>query len=462
MTSNLTTSTPRVLVVDDDEAHGATLKRLLSRADYDVAVADGATDALRLLREAPFDIVLTDLVMPGQSGLDLLHTIRHLSIDVDVVLMTAFGTVERAVEAMRAGAVDFIVKPIKKATLLRTLERVLERSALRRENRTLRAQLASRHGDGLVGVSAAFRQATALARQAASSNATVLLLGESGTGKELFARSIHQHSPRAERPFVALHCAALPETIIESELFGHEKGAFTGASRQRRGHIEAADSGTLFLDEIGELPLAVQVKLLRFLQEGEIQPVGSTETRRVDARVVAATHRDLASMVREGTFREDLYYRLNVISVSAPPLRERPEDIALLAEHFVALHCAGRARATGAARPAPVIREDAKRALEAYGWPGNVRELQNVMERALVLDTDGEIGADDLPGALVDAPPASAVTIRVGTSLAEAERQILLATLAHANGDKGLAASILGVGRRTVYRKLEEYAADRE
>jgi two-component system response regulator HydG len=444
----------RVLVVDDDVEHARTLVRLLERAEYAAEAVHDVDDALAALRRTPFDLVLTDLVMPGKSGMDLLQAIRHLRIASDVVLMTAFGTVERAVEAMRAGASDFIVKPIKRATLLQSLDRVVEAARLKRENRALRDELRQlRAGQELQGISPMFRKAVATARQAAASDATVLLLGESGTGKELFAREIHAASHRSDGPFVPLHCAALPETLIESELFGHEAGAFTGAIKANPGRIEAANGGTLFLDEIGELPATVQVKLLRVLQEGEVQRVGATAPRPVDVRVVAATHRDLQAMVEAGSFREDLYYRLHVISVDIPALRDRPEDIELLAAHFI------RAVAARERKTPPTLSADARRALRGWTWPGNVRELQNAMERAVVLCASSTITAADLPAA-VDASSArpEVVVVPVGTSAAEAERRLLLATLAHADGDKGLAASILGIGRRTVYRKLEEYA----
>lgn len=445
---------PRVLVVDDDVEHAHTLVRLLERAEYAAVPVHDVDHALTALRRTPFDLVLTDLVMPGKSGMDLLQAIRHLGLEVDVVLMTAFGTVERAVEAMRAGASDFIVKPIKRATLLQALDRVVKAARLKRENRALRDELRQlRAGQELQGISPGFRAAVATARQAAASDATVLLLGESGTGKELFAREIHAASHRSDGPFVPLHCAALPESLIESELFGHEAGAFTGAIKANAGRIEAANGGTLFLDEIGELPPSAQVKLLRVLQEGEVQRVGATAPRHVDVRVVAATHRDLEAMVAAGTFREDLFYRLHVIALRIPPLRDRPEDVELLAAHFL------RAVAARERKPPPSLDAEARRALRSWAWPGNVRELQNAIERAVVLCASNTITLADLPpGVRSDAGAPESLQIPIGTSAGEVERRLLLATLAHAGGDKGLTASILGIGRRTVYRKLEEYA----
>lgn len=444
----------RILVVDDDREHASTLVRLLKREKLAADAVHDVADALEALKRERFDLVLTDLVMPGRSGLDLLSVVGHLKLDVPVILMTAFGTIERAVQALHAGAADFIVKPIKRATLMRAVQRVLENTRLRRENAELRAELdALRSGSRLIGGSPAFLRSLATARQAADSDATILVLGESGTGKELFAQEIHRQSRRAAHPFMAIQCAALPESIIESELFGHEAGAFTGAVRQRKGLFEAAHMGTVFLDEIGELPTSVQVKLLRVLQEREVQRVGGTEAVPVDVRIVAATHRDLGAMVAEGRFREDLFYRLNVIQIPVPALRERAGDIDLLAAHFIEKYARGNAREVRGITP------EANRALNVHAWPGNVRELENAIERAVVLDSDGKIGLDDLPSGIADGDvTTAAVAIPVGTTLAEAERQLILATLAHAGGDKALAASVLGVGRRTIYRKLDEYA----
>lgn len=448
----------RVLVVDDEHEHAATLVRLLKREGLHAVAVHSVNEAMDAVRSEPWDIVLTDLVMPGKSGTDLLRAMQTLGDDTDVILMTAFGTVERAVEAMHAGAADFIAKPIRRAALMKSVRRSLERSRLVRENASLRAELERLRGNAqVVGQAPSFRRALRLARQAAASDATVLLLGESGAGKEVFAREVHRASRRADGPFVPVHCAAMPVSIIESELFGHEAGAFTGARQRAVGRFEAADGGTLFLDEVGEIPPSVQVKLLRVLQEGELQRVGGNDPVRIDVRIVAATHRDLAAMVEDGRFREDLYYRLAVIPVDVPSLRDRVDDIALLSTHFVA-DIARRNDRTPPALTAPVIR-----ALERWPWPGNVRELQNTLERAVVLDNDGIIDLDDLPDDIAggaDSDTPEVIALPVGTSLAEAERRMILATLRHAGGDKALAASILGVGRRTVYRKLDEYGDD--
>jgi two-component system response regulator HydG len=447
-----------VLICDDEMDHALTLVRLLDREGFDAHAVHHVAAAMESLQRDRYDIILTDLVMPGHSGMDLLRAVQHLGLEVDIILMTAFGTVERAVDAMRSGAEDFLVKPIRKAHLQKSIQRVLERRTLARENVTLREQLeAVTSRSGLVGSSVSFTRAMRLAEQAAASEATILLYGESGTGKELAARHIHARSSRASGPFVPVHCAALPESIIESELFGYEPGAFTGATRRRQGRLESADHGTLFLDEVGELPLSVQVKLLRMLQEGEIQRLGSNATIRVDVRILAATHRDLEAMVAAGEFREDLFYRLNVIPVVLPPLRERASDLDILIQHFLARS------ALQNARPVPRLSLRAQACLVAWRWPGNVRELQNVLERAVVLDTDSIIDVDDLPQAIVDASNMTQVgggdvTFAIGTPLAEVERRMILATLEHTGGDKALAASILGVGRRTIYRKLDEFA----
>lgn len=443
----------RVLVVDDDADHAATLQRLLEREGLLVTVAHGAEEALGLARAEAFDLILTDLVMSGMSGLDLMRALSEAKVTTDVILMTAFGTVEVAVEAMRSGAYDFVVKPIKRATLLKAMERALAAGRLRAENSRLRAELDElRRGRQMTGDAPLYRRALQLATQASASDATVLLRGESGTGKELFARHIHSCSRRASGPFIAVNCAAMPESLIESELFGHEAGAFTGATQRRAGWLELADGGTLLLDEVGEIPLPMQVKLLRFIQEGTLTRVGGRQSLSVQVRIVAATHRNLEEMVKAGEFREDLYFRLHVIPIVVPPLRSRAEDIPMLATRFVAMHAAQ------AGRTPPRIQPEAMERLSAYGWPGNVRELENAMERAVVLDQDGSIGLDDLPEAIVAAESeGSALHFPIGTTVAEAERRLILATLAHTGGDKAAAAEILGMGRRTVYRKLDEY-----
>lgn len=447
---------PHILVVDDDHEHARAVSRVLEREGWRTSVAHRADEALQQIRQQSFDLVITDLKMPGGDGFDLVRAANHEKLAIDFVLMTAFGTVENAVEALRAGAEDFIIKPIKRAALVKSVERILRRKALEQENESLRARLADMSSNhGILGESSALDTALNRARSAANSEATILITGESGTGKELFARAVHAWSPRNAGPFVALHCGSLPESLIESELFGYEAGAFTGATRAKPGLLEMADRGTLFLDEIGELSLAVQVKLLRVLQFGEYTRVGSVQTRTIDARVVAATHRNLPSMIREGSFREDLYYRLNVIPVEVPALRDRGRDIVLLARAFLARHAEKNGRAPLSLSP------DAQQILMHYAWPGNVRELDNIMQRVAVLAAGPVVEAQDLPAEWQGLETAQQLlTFRVGTPLQEVERELILATLAHAGGDKALTATLLGVGRRTIYRKLDEYQSD--
>jgi len=440
-----------VLVVDDEPANVTSLEKIFQREGMRVLTASNAKAALDLARSHQVEVVLTDLMMPGVSGLELLRALKELSPDTEVVVVTAYGTVETAVQAMREGAYDFVEKPLKRVSIVRTVRKAAERSTLLAENRSLRQEIANLTRREIVGSSATLRRVLDVAGQAAPSNATVLVLGESGTGKELIARHIHERSARATAPFVAVNCAAIPETILEAELFGHERGAFTGALVRREGRFAKASSGTLFLDEIGEISPAVQVKLLRVLQEGEYEPVGG-DTVRADVRIVAATNKDLAGEIRAGRFREDLYYRLNVIAITAPPLRTRREDIPLLVDHFLGLYCAKNKRARLVA-PREVLQ-----VLHDYGWPGNVRELENVIERAVVLCRSEQLGIEDLPEGLRH--PTERVTgplsIEIGTPLDEVERRLIRETLRHARGDKSLAAQLLGISARTVYRKLAD------
>jgi two-component system response regulator HydG len=448
---------PTLLIVDDEVAHLRTLEKLFVKEGYRVLAAERGQQALEFLRAEVVDLVITDLVMPDLDGMDLLRLVRTLQPEAEVILMTAFGTVERAVAGMKEGAYDFIAKPIKRAAILKSASLALERRQLLAENRELKAQLAQLAASGqqptrpIIGQSAALRQALDLVRQVARSEATVLLTGESGTGKELFARMIYELSERARGPFVAVNCAALPETIMESELFGYERGAFTGANSRRIGRFEAAHGGTLLLDEVGEINPRVQVKLLRVLQEGSFERLGSNEAVRVDVRMIAATNSDLEEEIRAGNFREDLFYRLNVVRIEIPPLRHRKEDIPLLAEHFLQ-----RFRARDG-RTLRGIGRDAMEVLSAYPWPGNVRELENVIERAVVLDRDEVIGVDDLPAHLRDAPaaaPSGTLTLPLGIPLAEIEDIVLRETLKMTQGNKKLAAKILGITPRTIYRKV--------
>jgi two-component system response regulator HydG len=469
-----------VLVVDDEPGIVDSLQKILERESLRVLTATSGGEALEIIRREPVSVLVTDLMMPGMSGIDLLRASRSVSPETETVLMTAYGTVENAVEAMKQGAYDFVTKPIKRAHLLRVVGKALEKRSLVQENRSLRAQLAAQKRRSLIGQSLPWRRTMEIVMQAAPSQATVLLLGESGTGKELLARAIHEASARAAGPFVPVNCAALPETILEAELFGYEKGAFTGAVQRHDGRFLQADGGTLFLDEIGEIPTHVQVKLLRVLQEGEVERLGGRTTK-VDLRMVAATNQDLRAAVREGRFREDLYYRLNVIAVPIPPLRDRREDIPLLAEHFLRLYADRNGRSdmgtlkgspnppamdSAGRSPAPFTRplagfsRAAADVLVRYEWPGNVRELENTVERAVVLCRGSSIELEDLPpevrsgqGALAD---GRSLTFAVGTPLEEIERRVIHATLAHVGGDKRLCAQLLGIATRTIYRRLEE------
>jgi two-component system response regulator HydG len=446
-----------LLVADDDPGLRESLERTLTRAGYRVVLAPDGRTALDQLQDAGVDLLLTDLKMPGLTGLELLRAAKELAAkgrapDVDVILLTAFGTVDEAVSAMKDGAYDFITKPVRGEQLLKIVAKALERRALIQKTRKLEQQIEDLRGKPqFIGNSPAFRRMMTLVDQVADSSATVLLQGESGTGKEGVANKIHERSARRRGPFVAVNCAALPEQLLESELFGYERGAFTGAAGRKEGRFELADGGTLFLDEVADLSAVTQPKILRVLQEGEFERLGGTRTIRVDVRVIAATNQDLSQMVKEKRFREDLYYRLNVITIRVPPLRERREDIKLLAQHFMSFYAAKNNRRLEG------ISEDALRRLEAHSWPGNVRELENVIERGVVLARGGVIDVTDLPEEVSKATPLpeGVVSIRIGTPLAEVEQRLLDETLRVTRGNKTLTAKLLGIDPRTVSRKLE-------
>jgi two-component system response regulator HydG len=445
-----------VLVVDDEASIVESLAKIFRREGLNVLAATDGNTALDLLRKHRVGVLLTDLMMPQTSGMDLLRAAKTIAPETEVVLMTAYGTVETAVDAMKEGAYDFVTKPLKRAHVVRIVRNALEKQSLLVENRSLKAQLAEKRRRAIIGTSLAWRRTMDIVMQAAPSEATVLLLGESGTGKELLARALHDNSARGKGPFIAVNCAAIPESILEAELFGYEKGAFTGASTARDGRFEAAHGGTLFLDEIGEISRHVQVKLLRVLQEGEIERLGGGgKPRRIDVRIVAATNVNLGEEVKAGRFREDLYYRLNVIPVSVPPLRDRRDDIPLLAQHFVQVYAEKNGKAISGCSPTAIER------LTEYGWPGNVRELENAIERAVVLTRAGHTIIDEeaLPREIRDATPgtvsATSLTFPIGMPLAEIEMRVIHETLRHTRGDKRLTAKLLGIATRTIYRRLE-------
>ncbi len=441
----------RVLVVDDDQAVREALSRTLERMDYNVEMAEDGQAGLDRLRQGGIHILLADLKMPKLSGQELLKAAKAIAPDVEVIVITGHGTVEDAVEAMKEGAYDFITKPFKRVQLEKTIKRAAEKQSLVLQNRALQQRLNQMEEAGqIIGGSPAMLRTLDLVNQVAPSAATVLIQGESGTGKELIANAIHHGSPRRDRPFIKVNCAALPETLLESELFGYERGAFTGAVARKEGRFELANSGTLFMDEIGDLSPTTQAKLLRVLQEGEFERLGGTRTLKADVRLVAATNADLAVLVREKRFREDLFYRLNVITIEIPPLRERPEDIPVLAQHFLRRFAAKNAKAIAG------FAEETLDILQTYSWPGNVRELENVIERAVVLTRSPMISPADLPETLVGSDQAGRhLVISIGTPLEEVEDRLIEETLRYTKGDKTLAAKLLGIATRTIYRRVK-------
>lgn len=445
-----------ILVVDDDDANRVTLERILKRAGYEVNHAASGREAMRVLRDGPVtDLVLTDLKMPGMSGIDLLKAARLVDPDIEVVVMTAYGTVETAVEAMKEGAYDFVAKPLKRIELLTVLDKALEKRGLLLENKRLRQQLAEVGEGDIIGTSQEMRNLLDEVEQVAPSDATVLLSGESGTGKGRLARTIHRMSSRSNRAFVTVNCAAIPESLLESELFGYEKGAFTGATGRKEGRFDLAKGGTLFLDEITEMKPAVQVRLLRVLQDGEYERVGGTATLKTDVRVIAATNRDIEKEVDAGRFRADLYYRLNVVPIRVPPLRERSDDIPLLAQHFLVRFTRKNRKELAGITP------EALDALAAWPWPGNVRELENAIERAVVLCRGERVDVGDLPPQIrKGGGEKKAVSFEVGTPLKVVERRMIEETLRYCQGDKNLTASLLGITARTLYRREAEWRGE--
>jgi DNA-binding NtrC family response regulator len=460
-----------VLVVDDDEAVRKTCCEIAAGMGFAVLGADSATAARAILKHQQIDLLLLDLKLPGGGGLPLLEQVKMLHPDTAVIVMTAFATVPSAVEAMRIGAGDYLTKPFALEELTMVLERAAQMHTIDVQSRLLRERLRTQQGmGGLVGRSPEMEKLYRILSKVAYSTHPVLILGESGTGKELVARSIHFNGPNAAKPFVPVDCGALVPTLIESELFGHVKGAFTGADRAKQGLLASADGGTVFLDEIGELPLDLQAKLLRALQEKEVRPVGATQTKPISARVLAATNRDLAGMVERGLFRKDLYFRLNVVNLRIPPLRDRRDDIAALAMHFLER----MQRESGVERS---FSDTTLRLMAEYDWPGNVRELENAIERACALSSGPVLHMGDLPTQLQDFRMQRGTVATVAeedevgadrmiagetgkngiVSIAELERQAILGTIRQLKGDKLMAAKLLGIGKTTLYRKLKEY-----
>lgn len=452
MTTDLSISKQKVLVVEDEALMRDILRSLLERAGYEVFTADSGEAALRILNQADISVTLTDIRMPGIDGLSLLERIKEIDTNASVIVMTAYSSVDSAVAALRKGAFDYVTKPFVNDDLLRRCANAITQRNLVRENRALRRELNKKYGfSEIIGSDSTLSGVMDIVSKVASANAPVLITGESGTGKELIARAIHFNSERATEPFLAINCGAIPESLLESELFGHSRGAFTGATTDKKGIFRAARGGTILLDEIGEMPASLQVKLLRAIEERTVKPLGESDPIRFDARIIAATNRDAESEVSAGRFREDLFYRLNVIEIKLPPLRERRDDIPKLARHFVS-----RIAAANAAIEKP-INDKTMAALLEYDWPGNVRELENALERAFLLSGE-EIMPEDLPERVRRTANREHKGIDgARLTLEELERRYLLETLSAFGNDKAAAARSLGIDLSTLYRKLKRY-----
>jgi two-component system NtrC family response regulator len=444
---------PSILLIDDDESLRRVMEFSLAEAGYAVSAVPGGEEGLRLFEKNSFDAVVTDITMRGMGGMEVLKRVQERDARVPVIIITAYGTIESAVEAMKQGAFDYVTKPFNRDELRLILERALRMRRLEHENVELRAEIRDRHRfEGMIGNSEKVRSVMDMAGRVAVSDASVLITGESGTGKELLAKGVHYNSPRADGPFVAVNCAAIPETLIESELFGHVKGAFTGAVRDKEGKFELAGGGTLFLDEIGELRIDLQAKILRALQEKTVDRVGGSRPVPVDVRVIAATNRDIERAVKDGKFREDIYYRLSVITLHMPPLRERKEDIPLLVEYFLKKYNPSVEVA---------LEPEALAALMAYGWPGNVRELENAIERASVLRRGNVISRSELPDRLIrGAMGVEDIILNLpeeGISLEDLEKSLIVKALEKHKGNQTRAAEYLGITRPTLIYRMEKY-----
>jgi DNA-binding NtrC family response regulator len=451
----------RILVVDDDDSLRRVTQFQLAQAGYQVSAAGSGMAALTALEKASFDLVVTDLNMPGMSGMDFLRTLRAENREIPIIIVTAYGSIESAVEAMKAGAYDYITKPVNNEELLLVIQRALAHSHLLEEVRTLRQDLNRKYGfENIVGNAGSLLYVLDMASRAAQSSATVIIHGETGTGKELLAKAIHFNSPRGDKPFVTINCSAIPRDLIESELFGHVKGAFTGALTHKKGKVELAQGGTLFLDEIGELSPDLQVKLLRLIQQGEIEKVGSTLSEKVDVRILVATHRNLPAMVEDGTFREDLYYRLAVIPLELPPLRERVEDIPLLVQHFF-VESKVKHNRNDLILPFSLLSNFCQ-----YRWPGNVRELENIVERLVILARGPEITLADLPETLrQEWTPGKTELIELspqGVSLERIEKELILWALKKTQWNQTHAAALLDISRKTFLYRMEKHGIPKE
>jgi len=445
-----------ILVVEDGKSQREMLRDFLKDEGYEVLEAENGEKALKKIKENYLDLLLLDYRMPGIDGMKVLEKVKRINPEIDVIMMTAYGTIETAVNAMKAGAADYITKPIELQELLILIDRISERRILLRENEILREELRGKGvtTDQIIYQSSAMHEVINLAGRVANTRTTILIQGESGTGKELLAKLIHTLSPRLEKPMITVSCAALPESLLESELFGHEKGAFTGASRRRIGRFEEADGGTLFLDEIGEIPLSVQVKLLRFLQEREFQRLGGNQTIRSDVRIISATNQDLEAKVNEGTFREDLFYRLNVVAITVPPLRERKEDLPPLIDHFLMRFAVENGKEIQGINP------EAKDLLLKYDYPGNVREVENIIERAVVITRGSIISVSDLPfskNSLLVEQGGMKARGTLKESIESFEYQMVLQAMRETDNHQTKAANILGISERMLRYKLIKY-----
>ncbi|MGP1431489.1 MAG: sigma-54-dependent transcriptional regulator [Treponema sp.] len=443
----------RILVIDDEKNIREGLQMALEDDGYEVLTAEDGTVGLQKALTEVVDLVITDLRMPGVGGQELLRRVTSETPGVPVIVLTGHGTVETAVEAMRMGAYDFLTKPLDLDRLSLLVKRALQNRELVLQHRELMEQLQSdKVFEHIIGKSPAMEHLFEMIRKVAPTRASVLITGESGVGKELIASAIHNLSPRKDRNYIKVHCAALAESLLESELFGHEKGAYTGATSLKRGRFELADGGSIFLDEIGEINQNLQIKILRVLQERQFERVGGEKSITVDTRLITATNRDLEKEVADGAFRSDLYYRLNVVHLHVPPLRERKEDLPLMIDAFLKEFTEENAKVITSIEP------KARAALYAYDWPGNIRQLRNCLESAVVMSSDNTIRLADLPEPIREAEQTAAIRIQIGTPLAEAEQHIILETLAAYKGNKSKTADILGIGRKTLHRKLDEYA----